>query len=80
MSLEEDIGQKDFHSEYHKAVLNPLTSRFLVDRMNDLLKKYDITVKQYNVLRILRGQLLNQLPSILSANACSIKCRTLPGC
>jgi DNA-binding MarR family transcriptional regulator len=58
MSLEQDIGQKDFHSEYHKAVLNILhTHYFLVDRMNDLFKKYDITRQQYNVLRILRGQL-----------------------
>ena len=58
MSLEQDIGQKDFHSEYHKAVLNILhTHYFLVDQMNDLFKKYDITRQQYNVLRILRGQL-----------------------
>lgn len=58
MSLEQDIGQKDFHSEYHKAVLNILhTHAFLVDRMNDLFKKHDITRQQYNVLRILRGQL-----------------------
>ncbi len=65
MSLEEDIGQKDFHSEYHKAVLNILhTHAFLVDRMNDLLKKYDVTRQQYNVLRILRGQ----LPASASVN------------
>jgi DNA-binding MarR family transcriptional regulator len=65
MSLEQDIGQKDFHSEYHKAVLNILhTHYFLVDRMNDLFKKYDITRQQYNVLRILRGQ----LPGSVSVN------------
>jgi DNA-binding MarR family transcriptional regulator len=65
MSLEQDIGQKDFHSEYHKAVLNILhTHAFLVDRMNDLFKKYDITRQQYNVLRILRGQ----LPASASVN------------
>lgn len=58
MSLEHDIGQKDFRSEYHKAVLNILhTHYYLVDKMNDLFKKHDITRQQYNVLRILRGQL-----------------------
>jgi DNA-binding MarR family transcriptional regulator len=58
MSLEQDIGQKDFRSEYHKAVLNILhTHYYLVDKMNDLFKKHDITRQQYNVLRILRGQL-----------------------
>lgn len=58
MSLEEDIQQAQFRSEYHKAVLNILhTHCFLVDRMNDLFKKYDMTRQQYNVLRILRGQL-----------------------
>ena len=58
MSLEQDIGQKDFRSEYHKAVLNILhTHYYVVDKMNDLFKKHDITRQQYNVLRILRGQL-----------------------
>ncbi|HYG20358.1 MAG TPA: MarR family transcriptional regulator [Ohtaekwangia sp.] len=57
MSLEEDIQQKEFRSDYHKAFLNILhTHYFLVDKMNAMLKKYDITRQQYNVLRILRGQ------------------------
>lgn len=58
MSLEEDIQQKEFRSEYHKAVLNIFhTHCYLVDKTNDALKKYDMTRQQYNVLRILRGQL-----------------------
>jgi len=65
MSLEQDIGQKDFRSEYHKAVLNILhTHYYIVDKMNDLFKKHDITRQQYNVLRILRGQ----LPGYASVN------------
>src|SRR5688572_5846812 len=57
MSLEQDIHQKDFRSEYHKAVLNLMyTHNYLLDGMNGVFKKHDITRQQYNVLRILRGQ------------------------
>ena len=57
MSLEKDIQQKEFRSEYHKAIINIMfTHTFLVDKMNDLFKNFGITRQQYNVLRILRGQ------------------------
>jgi DNA-binding MarR family transcriptional regulator len=40
-----------------KVVLNVLyTQNFLTDKFNDVLKPYDISGEQYNVLRILRGQ------------------------
>ncbi len=56
MSIEQDI-QQDFKNEYQKAVLNLIyTNYYLVDKMNDVFKKHDITRQQYNVLRILRGQ------------------------
>ncbi|HEY3404622.1 MAG TPA: MarR family transcriptional regulator [Ohtaekwangia sp.] len=56
MSIEQDI-QQDFKNEYQKAVLNLIyTNYYLVDQMNDVFKKHDITRQQYNVLRILRGQ------------------------
>lgn len=58
MSLESEIRQREFRSEYHKAVLNIIyTNNYLVNRLNDLFKDYDITRQQYNVLRILKGQL-----------------------
>jgi DNA-binding MarR family transcriptional regulator len=58
MSLENDIHQREFRSEYHKALLNIIyTNNFLVDRLNDVFKNHDITRQQYNVLRILKGQL-----------------------
>lgn len=58
MSLELDIQQKDFQSEYQKSLLNMIfTNYFLVDKMNGVFKKHDVTRQQYNVLRILRGQL-----------------------
>ncbi len=57
MSLEQDIQQKTFRNEYQKAILNILyTQNFLVGRMTEVFKKYDMTRQQYNVLRILRGQ------------------------
>lgn len=57
MSLENDIQQKEFRSESHKAILNILYTRnYLQDKMNDVFKRHDITLQQYNVLRILRGQ------------------------
>lgn len=57
MSLEADIQQKTFRNEYQKAILNILyTQNFLVSRMTEVFKKFDITRQQYNVLRILRGQ------------------------
>lgn len=57
MSLENDIKQKEFKSEYQKAVVNLIyTYNHTVDRISTVFKKYDITRQQYNVLRILRGQ------------------------
>jgi DNA-binding MarR family transcriptional regulator len=57
MSLSKDIQQSEYHSEYHKAILNIMyTHNHLVTRMSDLFKDYDLTRQQYNVMRILRGQ------------------------
>jgi MarR family 2-MHQ and catechol resistance regulon transcriptional repressor len=57
MSLEQDIKQeKGFASEHHKAVVNIMfTEAWLRSQMSDILKPYDLTLQQYNVLRILRG-------------------------
>jgi len=57
MSLSHDIKQREFRSEYQKAILNILyTHNYVVGHMSEALKDYDITRQQYNVLRILRGQ------------------------
>ena len=57
MSLENDIQQKSFRNEFQKAILNILyTQNYLVSKMNDVFKPFDVTRQQYNVLRILRGQ------------------------
>lgn len=57
MSLEHDIHQKTFRSEYHKALLNIIfTHNVLINDSNNFFKSYGVTRQQYNVLRILRGQ------------------------
>lgn len=58
MSLEQDIQQKTFRSDYQKALLNILfTSNYLITIVNDFFKPYHITRQQYNVMRIIKGQL-----------------------
>ena len=57
MSLENDIQQKSFRSEYQKALLNIIyTHNFLNNIVNEFFKDYSITRQQYNVMRIIKGQ------------------------
>lgn len=57
MGLEEEIKQgKGFQNQHVKAVVNIMyTDGWLRSLLSDLLKPYDLTNQQYNVLRILRG-------------------------
>lgn len=60
MPIENDIKQTKFRNAYHKLALNLLyTSSWLSNGQAALLKPYDLTMQQYNVLRILRGQYPN---------------------
>lgn len=57
MKLENEIHQKEFRSEYNKALLNMMyTHSFLISKMNEAFHPHKVTRQQYNVLRILRGQ------------------------
>ena len=57
MKLEEEIVQREFQSEYHKALVNIVfTYNWMMEKQIKQLKPYDITIQQYNILRILRGQ------------------------
>lgn len=57
MKLEEAIQQKKFVHEWQKATINIIyTSNWLAGKIKKNLKKHKLTVQQYNVLRILRGQ------------------------
>ncbi|UYZ60997.1 MarR family winged helix-turn-helix transcriptional regulator [Hymenobacter latericus] len=57
MKLEDEIQQRVFKSAYQKAYLNVVfTAGWLQQRLAAAFKPYGITLPQYNVLRILRGQ------------------------
>lgn len=59
-AIEELIKQSKFESEHHKSLISLLylTNAITADQQQ-YFKQYDITPQQYNVLRILRGQLPN---------------------
>jgi len=57
MGISEDLKQTKFPSEASKAVVNAIyTGNWIVQKQQELLKPFGLTVQQYNVLRILRGQ------------------------
>lgn len=57
MKLEDEIKQKSFKTEYQKLAVNLFyTSNWLNHHYSEFFKNRDLTVQQYNVLRILRGQ------------------------
>jgi DNA-binding MarR family transcriptional regulator len=57
MNLEKAIKQTSFGSEHLKMVVNILyTGSWISQKNAELLKPFNLTIQQYNVLRILRGQ------------------------
>lgn len=57
MSIEEEIKQRTFKDVYQKIYINLVyTSGWLQVRQTAVFKKYGLTLPQYNILRILRGQ------------------------
>ena len=56
MGLETEINQHIFSSESQKAIINIIyTYHWVTDRVKEALSPEDITLQQYNILRILRG-------------------------
>lgn len=56
MELEKAIKQKNFRSEKHKFVLNLMYSyNWIEEPIRKLLSKFQLTLPQYNILRILKG-------------------------
>ena len=57
-SIEEAIQQSSsFRNPYHKATVNLIYSgRWIINLHNELFNEYGLTIQQYNVLRILKGQ------------------------
>jgi DNA-binding MarR family transcriptional regulator len=65
MKLEEEIHQKKFKTEEQKLMVNLVyTTNWLNAKYDLFFKNSEITIQQYNVLRILRGQ---------HPSSCSIK-------
>ncbi len=57
VKLEEEIKQKSFSNPHHKLIVNILYTGSWMNLLNaNHLKNFGITLPQYNVLRILRGQ------------------------
>ncbi|KAA5548216.1 MarR family winged helix-turn-helix transcriptional regulator [Adhaeribacter rhizoryzae] len=57
MRIEEEIKQPVFKDIYQKAYINLVyTAGWVEQRQAELLRIYGLTLPQYNILRILRGQ------------------------
>jgi MarR family transcriptional regulator, multiple gene regulator MgrA len=55
-NIEKLISQKTFTSEYNKGLIGLIfVGNWIVSRHQHFFKKFDITMQQYNILRILRG-------------------------
>ena len=56
--LKEAIKQNtSFRNEYHKGCVNLIfTGRWIFNLHNEAFKDFGLTVQQYNILRILKGQ------------------------
>ncbi|MFT6854065.1 MAG: DNA-binding MarR family transcriptional regulator [Cyclobacteriaceae bacterium] len=65
MGISEDIKQVNFSSEFNKAIINVIyTNGWLSQHQVEIFKPYGLTIPQFNVLRILRGQ--NPKPSTIN--------------
>jgi uncharacterized lipoprotein YddW (UPF0748 family)/DNA-binding MarR family transcriptional regulator len=57
MALENEINQRRFRNEYQKAILNIFyTNNWLSEKITIIFDEWDITPRQFNILRILRGE------------------------
>jgi DNA-binding MarR family transcriptional regulator len=57
MKLEDEISQDKFRNEYHKAAVNIIFTYGWVHAYQEkIFKPNGITMQQFNILRILRGQ------------------------
>lgn len=55
--LEDEIKQKKFSNEFQKLAINIMfSSAWLESRFSQVMKPHGISLQQYNILRILKGQ------------------------
>ncbi len=65
MSLENDINQTSFRNQKQKCMVNIIfTYHWIVERIKQFLATEDITLQQYNILRILRGSFPKPLSTL----------------
>ncbi len=63
MRIEDEIQQTKFANEYIKADVNIIfTANWLTSRLGAILKPHDVSIQQFNILRILKGQYPNPAP------------------
>src|SRR5450755_4838083 len=56
MTLETEINQHIFRTEYQKSIINLIyTFNWVNEKLNRHFQPFDITQQQFNILRILRG-------------------------
>lgn len=57
MKIKEEIYQVKFRNKNHKSAVNVIyTFNWLYEKHMELLKPFGLTIPQFNILRILRGQ------------------------
>lgn len=56
-NLEKLITQKNFENEYQRGLVSLIfVGNWITSRHQQFFKRYEITMQQFNILRILRGQ------------------------
>lgn len=56
MSIEKDINQRKFINEQQKGLVNIIfTYNWMTERLKAIFERGDLTMQQFNILRILRG-------------------------
>ncbi|HEY9221789.1 MAG: MarR family transcriptional regulator [Lutibacter sp.] len=56
MKIQDEI-KSNFHNDYHKARVNiHFTNNYLSEQLLEIIKPLELSLTQFNVLRILRGQ------------------------
>lgn len=57
MRIQDEIKTKRFSSDIERALINIIfTSSWISGIHNDYLRPYDLSIQQYNILRIVKGQ------------------------
>lgn len=65
MSIDKDINQREFRSEYQKAMINLIfTYNWMREKTNHLFEAAGLTSQQFNILRILRGSFPTPLSTL----------------